>query len=189
MQAAVGGTFFTGAIIDYAGVTAPTGWVILNGTSIGNAASGATGRANADTANLYALLWDNYPDSSCPVSGGRGANAAADFAANKTLNLLDATGRVLVPLGGSPFDVIGAFTGEVTHTLDITEIPSHYHEVLNANGSSFNVTTTVVQAGGDSDTIYASSTSSQLKTTEQGGGGSHNNIQPSLVIGCKIIKL
>ena len=48
MQAAVGGTFFTGAIIDYAGVTAPTGWVILNGTSIGNAASGATeiGRAH-----------------------------------------------------------------------------------------------------------------------------------------------
>src|SRR5690242_7989512 len=37
----------------------PTGWVPLRGTSIGDASSGATERANADTVNLFTLLWAN----------------------------------------------------------------------------------------------------------------------------------
>jgi hypothetical protein len=64
-----------------------TGFVRMNGRTIGSAASGATERANADTADLYTYLWTNFSDALAPVSGGRGASAAADFAANKTITI------------------------------------------------------------------------------------------------------
>jgi len=53
--------------------TAPTGWVRVNGRTIGSAASGASERANADCEDLFLFLWNN--DSSLAVSGGRGGTA------------------------------------------------------------------------------------------------------------------
>jgi len=72
------------------------GWVILNATTIGNATSGATQRANADTQNLFVYLWGNCPDPHCPVPGGRGTTALADYNANKQLTLPDLRARSLV---------------------------------------------------------------------------------------------
>jgi hypothetical protein len=85
--------------------SAPSGWVKMNGGTVGNAASGAT-RANADTAALFALLWDlNATDSPILDSAGagstRGANAAADYAANKRLTVPDARGEFLRGLDDS----------------------------------------------------------------------------------------
>lgn len=109
------------------------GWVRANGRTVGSATSGATERANADTSALFVWLWTNFADAICPVSGGRGANAAADFAANKTIGLIDMRGRG--PLGvddmgnaaasrltGGTFTVGNATTpassgGEAAHTL------------------------------------------------------------------------
>lgn len=88
----------TGEIKAYAGTTAPDGYVRANGRTIGNAASGASERANADTADLYTLLWNSYADGVCAVSSGRGASAAADYAANKTIALPDLRGRGLFGL-------------------------------------------------------------------------------------------
>jgi hypothetical protein len=68
-----------------------TGFVRMNGRTIGSATSGATERANADTSALFVYLWG--VDANLAVSGGRGASAAADYAANKTLTLPDARGR------------------------------------------------------------------------------------------------
>jgi hypothetical protein len=75
-----------------------TGWVRDNGRTIGSAASSATERANADCADLYAFYWNNFSDALCPVSGGRGASAASDFAANKPIATLDKRGRSAVGL-------------------------------------------------------------------------------------------
>lgn len=74
--------------------SAPTGWVKADGGSIGSAASGGTTRANADTAALFAVLWNlNVLDSAIQDSTGagstKGASAAADFAANKRMVLPD----------------------------------------------------------------------------------------------------
>jgi hypothetical protein len=68
------------------------GYVRLNGRTIGSALSGATERANADTQSLYEELW---PFANIQVAGGKGANAVADFAANKQLVLPNAAGRGL----------------------------------------------------------------------------------------------
>jgi hypothetical protein len=80
-------------------IVADTGWVLAEDKSIGNASSGATGRAHADTADLYTLLWTNITDQWAPVTGGRGASAAADFAANKPLFLPKTLGRALAGYG------------------------------------------------------------------------------------------
>lgn len=92
--------FVTGDMQMWAFNTIRTGgWVWLNGTTIGSVASGATGRANADTSALFAMLWTDYSNAVLPIqdsSGNpstRGANAAADFAANKRLPVPDFRGR------------------------------------------------------------------------------------------------
>lgn len=70
-----------------------SGWVRANGRTIGSATSGATERANADTEPLYQFLWNNFSNTLCPVTGGRGANATSDFFANKPISTLDMRGR------------------------------------------------------------------------------------------------
>lgn len=85
----------TGAVQGFLRTTAPTGWIKGNGGTIGNAASGATTRANADTEDLFTLFWEQFSNTILPIqtSGGvattRGASAAADFAANKRLPVFD----------------------------------------------------------------------------------------------------
>ena len=130
----------TGVILPYGATTAPTGWVRANGRTIGNASSGGTERANADTSTLFSFLWTNYGDSVCAVSSGRGASAAADYAANKTITLPDLRGRALFGLddmGNSAASRLGtvitsqttngASGGTETHTLTEAQLPSHTH--------------------------------------------------------------
>ena len=65
---------------------ADTGWIIAGtNITIGNTGSGAT-HAGADYEALYLLLWANVSDTYAPVTTGRGATAAADWAALKPLN-------------------------------------------------------------------------------------------------------
>jgi hypothetical protein len=91
-------------------------WV--DGT-IGSATSGATIRANADTQALYTLYYDGYSDTICPVTGGRGASAAADFAADKPLRIPRGPGRALgiagTGAGGLTVRTLGDNVGAETH--------------------------------------------------------------------------
>lgn len=89
----------------------PFGWVAANDGSIGSSASSATCRANIDTWPLYNLIWNNVLDNWAPVSTGRGANAYADFTANKRLTLTRNLGRVIA--GINP-----VFSSSVTFTAD-----------------------------------------------------------------------
>lgn len=124
----VNGGASTGDLKFNVGAATITGWVFANGTTIGNAASGATGRANADTVNLFTLLWNTWANAQAPVSGGRGANAAADFAANKTIQLPDLRSRFMGGLNafggsgssGSLTGTIGATGGAYTNTASVS---------------------------------------------------------------------
>src|ERR1700737_4301684 len=86
------GLWGTGAL-GYTVFTAlPTGWVwAKNAYTIGNPTSGAS-YAAADASPLYSALWNGFPNSQCGVTGGRGANPAADFAAGKSMQVLDTGG-------------------------------------------------------------------------------------------------
>lgn len=140
-----------------------TGWVKVNGQTIGSASSGASQRANADTQNLYVYLWSNFTNAHCPVAGGRGGTALADFNANKTMGLPDWRARVLTGLddmGASAAGIIlaanvtsgggdgpttpAARGGEANHRLLLAEAPTgqititdpgHHHAPTSAGGS------------------------------------------------------
>lgn len=73
---------------------ARSGWVRANGRTIGSASSGASERANADCEALYLFNWNEYSDTYCPVTGGRGVSAAADWAANKAIGMPNLRNRV-----------------------------------------------------------------------------------------------
>lgn len=116
------------------------GYVRCNGRTLGSATSGATERANADAEDLFLALWG--ADANLSVSGGRGANAAADWAANKTIALPDFRDRALIGLGdmgnsdanriadaltSSTNTTLGATAGASTVALSIAEMPVHNH--------------------------------------------------------------
>ena len=182
-----------GAVEAYIGATAPTGWVLASGRTIGNALSGATERANADTEDLFTLLWDDWADAEAPVSGGRGASAAADFAADKTITLADLRGRAPVGkdnMGGNDAarmttagsgidgDTLGKAGGTETHVLVTAEIPVHGHTLP--------VNDTV--SGASTEGKMGSGISNAAPTSSTGGDGAHQNTQPSIIMSY-IIKL
>lgn len=122
------GRFGTGAI---------SGFVRCNNLTIGNASSGATERANADTQSLFVYLYT--VDSTLVVSGGRTGNALNDYNANKTIATPDwrgramafmddmgnsAAGRLTVAGFGASATVLGAVGGQEIWALTLAQIPA-----------------------------------------------------------------
>jgi hypothetical protein len=127
-----------GAVQAFARSTAPTGWLAANSDTIGSASSNAT-HASADYSALFTVLWDNWTNTDLPIltSGGsastRGADAAADFAANKRLPLPDLRGIFVRGSGSQTIsgitynktfaakegDAFQNFTGTITTTIDL----------------------------------------------------------------------
>lgn len=107
---------------------ADSGWILWQEGSIGDGSSGATLRANADTSALFTLLWNNYNNANAPVSGGRGASAAADYAAHKTLTLPLGVGRAIGVAGtasGLTARPYGTLVGSETATLVTANLPPY----------------------------------------------------------------
>lgn len=171
-----------------------SGWVRGNARTIGSAGSGATERANDDTEDLYVILWNRLSNSVCPVSGGRGASAAADFAANKTLGLPDLRGVApfgLDTMGNSAagrlasvtFDVgsataAGSSGGRNTTTIAQANLPAITPgiTVTDTSQKSFTFTSANIQPGtGSPQSVVTSiltgggSTTVQTTTTTTGG--------------------
>lgn len=137
----------TGMTGSFLRTTAPTGWIVTGGT-IGNAASGATTRANADTAALFAEMWlldalDSPIYDSVGAPSTRGADAATDYAANKRILVPDANGIFERGLdNGRGVDVgrrVGSeqveMVGPHPHNLNMNPVADHQHTVT-ASGSS-----------------------------------------------------
>jgi hypothetical protein len=97
-----------------ASAIAQGGFLFLNGQTIGHASSAAT-NANAIYEGLYKLLWTEFSNTVCAVSTGRGATAAADWSAFKTLAIPNLCGDTWVGL-----DNMGAVSdvGRLTATAN-----------------------------------------------------------------------
>jgi hypothetical protein len=156
--------------IKYSIASSKPGWVLSNGLTIGNAASVATLRAAADTVNLFTALWNNYANAQATVSGGRGASAAADFAANKTITVPDLRGVVLAGM-----DTLG--TSANANRLSSLFASSTPGAQLSNNGTtsttysgSATVSGTVtVNSGGVSVTVGGSVTAASVGLAAPGG--------------------
>jgi hypothetical protein len=143
------GTFGTGRMFFHPAPESIFGSVLANAMTIGNASSGATSLASAMTWPLFKWIWTWFSNTRCPiftstgVPSTRGANAAADFAANKAIATLDMRGAGMMgmdTMGAGPTsyfsgvptiagsgNAAGSLLGENLHTLTPAEIAAHIH--------------------------------------------------------------
>ena len=141
-----------GSIMAWTTATAPSNWLICDGSVV----------SRATYASLYSVIATTYG-----VGDG-----------STTFNLPDLRGRVPVGKNAGTFATLGSSGGEETHTLSISEMPSHTH---GPNGFSFfaGMNNTIQYAAGSAkfsiDGLMAT-------TGPTGGGGSHNNLQPYLTL-------
>lgn len=149
--------------------TTPEGCIVPNGETIGSAASGATNRANADTAELFAFYWrltDNtdYPiQDSAGAASTRGASADADFAANKRFplpNIQDGDALIAAVSSAVMTRTVGANL-EHTHTGTAESAGWHGHNVR------------IGTSEGDSDTATNGSGHNANMGTDGAGDHTH----------------
>jgi len=193
------------------------GFVRLNGRTIGSGVSGATERANDDTNALFLALWAALANAEAAVSGGRGASAAADWAAGKTLTLPDwrrsgplglydmgntaLTPNAKATIPGGKSTVPGAAVGAEVHTITTAELAAHGHtasSVVTDPGHTHTITGAapataaagVITAGAGPLQTSAAVTGITVDTTvnSNGSGEAHNNLPPA-ILGTWFIKL
>lgn len=115
------------------------GWVIMNDGTIGNAISGSTTRANADTYPLFFLIWTLFKPNQAlaPMFNGiipvpYGLDATTDFEAGRRLSLTLQAGRVIAGISGG--HAIGTTIGAETHAQIAAEVGPHVHPPLVGTG-------------------------------------------------------
>lgn len=161
----------------------PTGWVLLDDGTIGNAASNASNRANADTEALFAIIWDNFDNSEAPIFDSlgapstRGASAAVDYAANKAIQLGTVASRVIGAVGtGSGLSArgIGDVVGSQTQGLASGNNGPHTHVVDGSITGESGINRRELFEGGTG--------SSNVTSRSSGSGTAHNNMQPTVFV-------
>ena len=158
-----------GAIIQYGGSSAPSGWLLCDGTTGLNSVTDTT------LADLYAGIGTTY-----------GGTDAEDF------DLPDFRGRVPIGVGtgvGLATRALAATGGTEEHTLTTAEIPSHDHIAPNKDCQNYSTVygTTTATVNTFCDTGGISEVDAP-NTSSTGGGGAHENMQPYLVVGYIIKK-
>ena len=203
-----------GAIIAYPGTLPLYAWVPLNDASvapftIGSASSNAT-FADPSTLFLYIYNWSNSQlviYTSGGVVTSRGANAVADFNANKRLAMPDARGAGLIGVDGagstnlSGVPVVagntttpGSTLGENLHALTGGENGTHNHGVTDPThthaGSTVNLLNSLAPNGpgtgsigaGASTPLNITNASTGISINNNGSGTGHNTVQRSLTV-------
>jgi microcystin-dependent protein len=165
----------TGAIIDFGGSAAPTGFLLCNGTAISRTTYSA----------LFNVIGTTY---------GTGDGST-------TFNLPDLRGRVAVGLGqgaGLTNRVLAAKGGEETHVLSVGELATHAHAVsdpthVHAVASSPSLIN--YGYGGGANFYQCASTGiatdaryANITISNNGSSAGHNTMQPFAVLN-KIIKI
>ncbi len=184
--------FTTGDVKATYKASADTGWVMSNDGSIGNASSGATTRANADTEALFTLLYNNITALVVQDSSGstvsRGVSAAADFAANRRLVIPKALGRAMAVAGagaGLTSRTLGAVVGHEAlqqHSHGVND-PGHDHvypqyAAVFGSGSTGYAIGAGAAVGSMSDTTGI--------TIDDAGTGDAGNMQPTTFLNMMI---
>ena len=145
--------------------------------------SGLQGQINGlDTAKttLTAVFSMIYPVGSIYINAGVSTSPATLMGFGTWSRYGE--GRVLVSqsVSDTEFDPLGETGGSKTHTLSVSELPSHTHTHTVKTGRSFSSSignAPVVQ--GSDNTILSTSDET---TSSTGSGSAHNNLQPYIVV-------
>jgi microcystin-dependent protein len=144
-----------GAVTEYAGSSAPSGYLLCNGAAV--------------SRTTYAALYSALGGASSPWGQGDGST---------TFNVPDMRGRAPIGAGqgtGLTNRTLAAQVGEETHTLSTGEMPAHTHST-----GFTRVTTTA--GGGSQDRLSAAGTDVNITSSSAGSGGAHQNMQPSVAL-------
>ncbi len=185
-----------GSLLDYAGTSAPTGYLLCFGQAV----------SRTDFAALYAAIGTTY-------GSGNGTT---------TFNLPDCRGRVSAgkddmggtsadrltnPTGGLNGDTLGATGGSEVHTLSEPQLPAHDHggsvgnttapaDRINFRTSNLDlsggnveiqVVTWVGQTSPNRNDVDVPQAPHTHTIASAGSGAAHNNVQPTIIFN-KIIK-
>lgn len=161
VYANLGLDFLVGLVFDFPGSSLPSGFLWPNGQNV--------------SRTVYALLFAKY---STTYGAGDGST---------TFGLPDLRGRVIAgkdDMGGSSAnrltgqsgglngDNLGAAGGSETHSLSVTEMPSHDH--------SYVVGASALAGTGAAGRLSGTATGDTTGNT--GGSGAHNNVQPTFIL-------
>jgi microcystin-dependent protein len=166
---------------------ADAGWVLANDGSIGDAVSGGTTRAHADTQALFTFFFDGFSDAVAPIQTSAGAAttrvaqgaAATAYSAHCRIVLPKQLGRALVVGGtgsGLSARALGTTGGFETHQLLAAELPAHTHTVTpTGTNAAANLAHTHTETGTFTSTSAGPDhTHAQLGTmTAASAGGAH----------------
>ena len=153
----------TGAVLPYAGSSAPTGFLLCYGQAI----------SRSTYADLFSAISTTYGTGdgsstfNVPDLRGRVAAGQDDMGGSSANRLTDQT-------GGLNGDTLGDTGGSETHTLTTAQMPAHTHTVAaqqQVSGDSTN--------RGGSGQLGAAAT---ITSSSTGGDGAHNNVQPTIIL-------
>lgn len=162
---------FTGIILPYGGSSAPTGWLLCDGSTV----------SRTTYSGLFAIVGTTY-------GAGDGST---------TFTLPDMRGRVPVGKNSGTFSSLGATGGAETHTLTAAQMPSHTHTIPNHQhgiraeyGSSLGLNSAppgqynqlTFNTGYAFQSAYTQADGGGGATSSAGSGSAHNILQPYLVI-------
>lgn len=151
-----------------------SGWLIMDGKSIGNISSGADYEGSQ-----YREVFDVIKYAS-PNTGSE------DFDAGDSVSIPDMRGRnavgadnmggtnanVLTPTYNPNRDLLGGFIGEEAHVLTVAELAAHHHEYLKAISTG--------RYDGSSSSLFNSYETDD--TTDTGNDVAHQNVQPGTIM-------
>jgi microcystin-dependent protein len=157
------GTVPVGAISDYAGSSAPTGWLLCYGQAVSRTTYALLFTAISTTYGVG----DGSTTFTLPDCRGR-TSAGKDDMGGSSAN------RLTNQSGGLDGDTLGATGGSETHTLLTAEMPAHTHQTNPA-------TVGISYQSGASSAISGAVPLTAANTTSTGGGGAHNNVQPTII--------
>lgn len=149
-----------GALMPYAGLATPAGWLLCKGQS---------------------LARSSYPDLFKAIGTLYGAADAQSFSVPDL--------RTRVPVGVSDnhvtFGQMGSKGGEARHTLLVSELPAHTH-ILKGVGKTFKggLEQTNLGAGSGWTTVtnYTAAGNPNLEAAATGSNNPHNNMPPYIVL-------
>lgn len=189
----------TGTVVSFAGTVAPAGWLMCDGSTIGDIHSGATFAHNS-TRSLFLLLHRSFPNAALRVfSNGHPLtriNAEDDYDIRHwQIELPNLCGRMLVGNGQGlnlTNRLLGQTGGSETVPLEVKHLPSHSHALSSKDMGVHNT------AGGMPDGTHGWVLAPQpsamhinpdaAKIQPTGGNQPHENMPPFSVLNY-IIKL
>lgn len=168
-----------GTVNDFAGSTAPSGWLLCYGQAI----------LIASYPELYNVIGTSFNTGGELVTQFRVPDCRGRANVGKDNMGGSAAGRMTSAASGVDGTALGASGGAQTVTLDTTMIPAHSHGVTDPGHTHSYVTTTL------SGTIFGpgsvsyptavggttGSATTGITIQNTGGGLAHNNTQPTII--------